>query len=134
MILIATILLVAILIFKIVHDYKKWIDGKIIDHRNKKNWIILAVSCIPSIILYSIPCNSWWAVPISATMSALFIWLFFDGFYNILRGFNWWYTGTDDKEDALTDNFLQSIPLWLHIVIKILPLITIIYLYIKSLS
>lgn len=57
----------------------------------------------------------------------------FDGFYNIFRGFGWFFTGSEDGAgDARTDNFFQAIPLWGNIVIKIGgSLVTIIFYILK---
>ena len=58
-------------------------------------------------------------VAVTVTMTGTWYWLLFDGIYNRIRGFNWWFTGSNDRDDAGTDNFLQSIPLWLHVTIKV---------------
>lgn len=55
---------------------------------------------------------------------------FFDGFYNIFRGYGWFFTGSEDgSADAITDNFFQAIPLWLHATIKIIGSLTSILIY-----
>ena len=72
------------------------------------------------------------AFAIPAAMIALFIWLFFDGLYNKVRGFNWWFTGSNDPDDAKTDNFLQRLKLWQHVVIKIGGLALFVTLYILT--
>lgn len=55
---------------------------------------------------------------------------FFDGFYNIFRDHPWFFTGSEDGDaDAVTDNFFQSIPLWLHATIKLVGSIASILLY-----
>jgi hypothetical protein len=63
-------------------------------------------------------------------MMAFFIWLFFDGLYNKIRGFNWWFTGSNDADDAKTDNFLQGLKLWQHVAIKVGGVVVTVTLYI----
>lgn len=133
MIIIATILLLAALTFKIVHDYKFWLKGRGVNH--KLEWWWMVAMCSPSIALFTLASKFFWylALPISAGMCSSFIWLFFDGIYNILRREGFFYTGTNDPEDAASDNFLQAIPTWTQVFIKTLPLGILIYLYIVSL-
>jgi len=130
MIAIAIIIPIFLLIIKLVNDYRLWLDSKPVNH--SKEWKILVACCIPSIILFTLKSNLDWyfAIPLSGLMIAFFIWLFFDGIYNVLRGFNWWFTGSDDADDAKSDNFLQSLKLWQHIAIKIGGLALLITIYI----
>lgn len=137
MIIIAIILLIIVLVAKVIGDVRLWMNERKIDHRKEKwRWWVLALCCSPSIVLFTLASDFFWyvAAPLSAVMCALFVWLMFDGCYNIARRENWWYTGTDDKEDAVTDNFLQAIPKWTHILIKTVPLGILIYIYIKGVS
>lgn len=46
-------------------------------------------------------------------------WLLFDGLFNVLRGLNWWSTGSEDPDDAKTDNFLQTLTRWEHVTVKV---------------
>ncbi len=133
---IAIVLLLIVLGAKVYGDVRLWMNERHIDHKKEKwRWWVLALSCSPSIVLFTLASDFFWyiAAPVSAAMCALFIWLMFDGLYNIARRENWWYTGTDDKEDAITDNFLQAMPLVIHILIKTVPLGLLIYFYIKGL-
>lgn len=136
MIIIATILLFIVLAAKVFGDVRLWMKERKIDHRKEKwRWWLLVLGCSPSVALFTLASEFYWylALPLSAGMCSLFMWLMFDGFYNIARRENWWYTGTDDPEDAATDNFLQAIPLVIHIILKTVPLAILIYIYIKSL-
>lgn len=57
----------------------------------------------------------------------------FDGFYNVFRGYNWFFTGSEDGAgDAMSDNFFQSIPLWAIISIKLVGSVASIFLYYKN--
>lgn len=51
-----------------------------------------------------------------------------------MRGFPAFYTGTNDKDDAKTDDFLQSLPIWLGAAIQIVLAGGSIYLYVIGLS
>jgi len=130
MMTIAIIIPIVLLIIKLVYDYRLWLGSKPVNH--KKEWLILAACCIPSIVLFTLQSNFAWyfAAPLSGLMIAFFIWLFFDGLYNKLRGFGFWFTGSDDPDDAKTDNFLQSLKLWQHIAIKVGGLLLLILTYI----
>lgn len=133
---IAIVLLLIVLAVKVFIDVRLWMNERKIDHKKERwRWWVLALSCSPSIALFTLASNFLWyiAAPLSAVMCALFIWLMFDGIYNIARRENWWFTGTNDKEDAIPDNFLQAVPLWMQILLKTVPLATLIYLYIKGL-
>lgn len=122
MISIAIILVLAVLAIKLGYDYKLWKKELPVDH--KKEWKLMAVGCIPSIVLLSFGVHgfskdAFLSLPFSASAIAFFIWLMFDGIYNKIRNLDWWYTGTDDPDDASTDNFLQKLKLWQHIAIKV---------------
>jgi hypothetical protein len=122
MIIIAILLTLAILTGKLVYDYNLSKKELPVDH--KKEWKLIAIGSIPSVILFSLGAHgfSWNALlssPFAGLMIAFFIWLMFDGIYNKLRGFGWWFTGTDDPDDASTDIFLQKLKLWQHIAVKV---------------
>lgn len=136
MITVAIILLIVALAYKIIHDYKWWLKERHIYHKKEWwRWLITAATCSPSIVLFTLSSPLIWyiALPLSCGMCAGFIWLFFDGIYNLLRRENFFYTGTDDKEDAVPDDFLQALPLWANILVKTIPLGILIYLYINTL-
>ena len=119
MMLAAIILFFAVLAWDVISDYQKWLKGRGVIH-GKEAWI-RCVMLIPAIVLFTVahPGNSWWHLAYTLVMCFFVFWTIFDGAYNVLRGFNWWFTGSNDPDDADTDNFLQSIPLWLHILIKL---------------
>jgi hypothetical protein len=126
-------LVIIVLTAKLVGNYKLWLQRKPVNH--KKEWVFMALGCVPSIILYTLASDFMWyiAAPVSALMFAFFIWLFFDGIYNLLRRYGFFFTGSDDADDAVSDNFLQALPLALHVLIKTVPLGLLIYFYIKGL-
>jgi len=126
----AIILPIIIVAVKLLLNYQLWEKGKPVKHT--KEWWIMAVGCVPSIVLFTkLSPVIWYIVaPVSAAMIAFFIWLFFDGLYNVIRKFNWWFPGSNDADDAKTDNFLQRLKLWQHVAIKVGGLILFITLYI----
>lgn len=132
MIAVAILITIVTLVFKLINNYNRW---KREDYTIKhfKEWIIMIVVNIPSIVVFTMESKLLWyfAAPLSGAMIAFFLWLFFDGIYNLLRKYNFWFTGSDDKDDAKSDNFLQSIPVWLQAVIKIggLALFLTLYIY-----
>ena len=118
----AIILVLVVLAIKLGYDYNLLKKELPVDH--KKEWKMMAIGCIPSILLLSFGVhgfskNAFFSLPFSASAIAFFIWLMFDGIYNKLRNLSWWYTGTDDPGDASTDNFLQKLKLWQHIAVKV---------------
>jgi len=53
-----------------------------------------------------------------------------EALFNLMRGYNIWFTGSNDEDDAFTDNIIQGIPLWQHIAIKLGGVILFTYFYI----
>jgi hypothetical protein len=127
-------LTLVLLIAKLVVDFNQWCDQKHINH--KLEWIILAIlSAAPIYFFTKISVIYWWlAAMLSGLMIAFFIWIFFDGIFNKLCGHSWWFTGSDDPDDAKTDNFLQRLKLWQHVAIKIGGLAIMIILYILTIK
>ena len=122
--------MLVIIVLKLILNYYHWLDNKAVNH--SKEWIAMAVASLPAIYFFTKASALPWyfPAPISALMIAWFIWLLFDGLYNKIRGFNWWFTGSDDKDDAVTDNFLQSVALWQQKFIKVGGLALFVTLYI----
>lgn len=121
-----------IIIFFIVLSIDLFTDLRIGDKVNHQRGAIVRVlgliPCLVCLIVYR-PVK-WWIAP---SLMCFNYWNLFDGFYNIFRGFGWFFTGSEDGAgDAASDNFLQSIPLWAHICIKILGSLITIFLYFKN--
>lgn len=143
MIAIAIIIPFIIVAIKVMLNYEDHQTNRPINH--PKEWRVMALCSLPAVVIFGIK-SSLFLMPseylilevlytaaafaIPAAMIALFIWLFFDGLYNKVRGFNWWFTGSNDPDDAKTDNFLQRLKLWQHVVIKIGGLALFVTLYI----
>jgi len=112
------------LVFWLDIDVTRWYHNKPILH--KREWLFKAYTCVPSIIILGFDHHTWhWYLAAIATlMLAAWWWLLFDGFYNIRRVVGgkrvpWFFTGTNDPDDAVADNFLQGLKTWQHISLKI---------------
>ncbi len=135
-IMFSILLLICAIIFCVIHDYLEFLDKGKIDHRNKKPLLIKAIAVLPAWLLFAFNSEAklLWASSVSLLMCCSWFWLFFDGLFSVIRGYNFWFTGSEDgKEDAQTDNLLQSVPLWLHIFIKVTLIVISTYVYIKLL-
>jgi hypothetical protein len=122
-----------LLIYKLHNNFRKWRNGyKTVKH--SKEWVYVAISemivaGIPLII--SSEANLFLTIAIVEGMIGFWFWLLFDGIYNLIRKFPFFFTGSEDgKEDAKTDNFLQKLSLWQHVCVKIIPVILFTYLFI----
>lgn len=128
-IILAAILEHLILLWDIEADFKFWKQERPINHSNQgfKRLMLLSVP----IILYSIPLywkvDSLWLqigiivliVGISFLHVCFRYWLLFDGLLSNKKRFNFWNLGSDGPEDGVTDNFLQKLPKWQHIALKV---------------
>lgn len=117
--------------FDLISDFKKWITHRSVDHTFEA-WQ-RAIFLIPSIILFHLSCPNQQLKSLLIIILFLFFtyWLFFDGFYNKLRGYDWWFMGSDDKDDAKLDNLQQWLGLKCTKILKIGGFIITFFLYIK---
>ena len=134
MTILAFILLAAAIAFNVWYDLRLYFKEKRRPH--KKGWRLKASTAIPSLVLlFWVSEYKWYyAAGFSVFMAMSWFLLLFDGFYNAFRGFGFFYRGTNDTDDAKTDNFFQSIPMWAGIAIKILLFVGSTYLYIMGLN
>lgn len=92
-------------------DYKR-LSSNTINH-NRGAWLRIA-GLIPSICLLYFPLQSdsllYTTIKLLASVGILFsvYWEFFDGWLNKKRGYSWRFNGSDDSNDASSDNFLQK--------------------------
>lgn len=100
-------------------DYGKWLKGESINHK-KEFWLRIALLS-PSLIMFIVCRGQPIVLSLIATfaMTGFVYWTLFDGQFNLLRKQRFFFTGSDDPDDATTDNFLQQIPEWLQAIIKI---------------
>lgn len=131
--LIPIILFLSVLIWDILTDYNKW--KKNIPVKHKKEFWIRFYLLLPSIILFTAfhPFIWWIGLILVSIMEGFTFMLLFDGFYNRLRGDNFWFTGSDDEDDASTDNFLQRLSKVQLILFKTIPTAISIFFYIYTL-
>jgi hypothetical protein len=120
-------------------DLKQWYKKRnsintksIIDHT--KEWLIMALLSAPSGVIFTFESKLiWWkASPLSSLMIMFFLWVFVDGFFNVFRKKNFFFTGSGESTGANTDKFLKHLPTWLQVIIKVGGMITFITLYIYS--
>lgn len=129
------ILLGSAIAFNVWYDLRLWFKEKRRPH--KKGWRLKASTSIPALcMLFWVSEYKWYyAAGFSVFMSMSWFLVLFSGFYNVLRGYNFFFNGSEDgKDDAVTDNFFQSIPFWLGNLIKLVLLAGSTYLYIMGLS
>lgn len=126
--------------YNVNYDHKIWIKQRDSSHSyrpHKKGWRLKAVTSIPAVLFLALPSEfKWfWALSFSICLCmAVFLFLF-DGWSAIKKGKGFFYTGTIDKgEDPETDKFFRSLPLWLHISIKSILVLSSGYIYILGLQ
>jgi len=125
-------LFIAALVYCLIRDYKKILDGGI-NHKNLSHWIIKALACTPCIVTLAwVSGGRWmWALAFTSAMVACVFWLSFDICLNLLRGEKWYYNGSPDKFDSITEKGLKPFPIWLQQGIKIICVAATIYIYTK---
>jgi len=115
------------------------IDNRRILKKNRINhwWhgTIKISSATPSVyLLFRNLDNVFWPVAIGISLLIMwaYFWLIFDGSLNLLRNQHFFFYGSEDgKDDAQSDNFLQSIPVWVGAAIKIALCIATTFVYYK---
>lgn len=119
-----------VLAWDITSDVHKWKINIPINHTKEAGIRILIL--IPSIILLSIPHFTIIKLLLSILLHFSLWWIIFDGFYNLLRGYDWNYTGSIDDDDATLDKVLRKLgPIWSNI-LKISILIISLTFYLKN--
>lgn len=125
--IIGIILFFCILYWDVTTDYKKWKNDIPVNHT--KEGIIRSLLLSPVPLLLSLPFITIWELVITIPLVGFMWLLLFDGFYNKVRGFNWWFLGSEDKDDPWWDKFQRKIPLKILKITKIgIPLLLIICL------
>lgn len=111
---------IVVLILFLNHDLNKWRQNKPVDHGGKSVLRRLPFQ-LPSVALFSLYALNWWAVPVSYLMICAFWWEFFDGIYNVSRGYRWRFNGSFNDPghtDAGTDKFLRRLKPWQQMIVK----------------
>ena len=128
------------LIGKLIYDYNLFLKRKAVNHG--REWVILAILEAPVAYLFasvdSVGFSFLFLVSmlVAGLMIAFYIWLMFDGIYNLLRGEDWWFIGSPANvtgwysEDSKTEIFLRKVGITWQIIIKLCGLILFTTLYI----
>lgn len=108
---------------EVLHDYRLWKAERYADINHLSSWVRRANTLVPCIGLLTVAIDphGWQLLVaglVSTVLCAFTWWMLFDGWFNNIRGFNWWYTGSNDPNDAHTDNFIQGLRKWQHIAVK----------------
>lgn len=130
MITAGVLLFIAVLAWDIVTDYHKWLKGKVVNHT--KEWWLRAALLFPAVGSFAAALPIHWlkGCILSAAMIAFAWWLLFDGIYNLLRGFGWWFNGSKDAaNDGWLDSLLMQMEDWQEALLKILPITILIFVY-----
>lgn len=113
---------VVITLAKTFIDHNKWADQKTINHKMEW-WVMFFTSWVPGYLfgLYNTDLTSWMQIKeavqlfsfwisfvSSGLMMAFFIFNFFPGLYNKFRGFSWWFPGSKDFNDSITEKYLKK--------------------------
>lgn len=108
-IVLAILFFLVVLAFDLYSDYKKWITNRSVDHTFEA-WQ-RGMFLVPSVLAFhmAIPDREIWSILIVPLPIFFYYWFLFDGLYNKLRGYDWWFLGSDDSDDAKLDNLLQAI-------------------------
>lgn len=140
---------------KLIIDFRKWKHNQSVDHVAEWKWVA-GFEMGTSGLLFIIAANTknptdgidfamlMLSIAIVAFMIASWFWFLFDGIYNVIRKYHakkhhwmliigqydFWYTGSNEKDDAATDNFLQTLKPWQHKAIKTGAIIIFTTLYI----
>ena len=122
--------------FLVLMDYRLWLKHK--DVKHKTEWWLKAGLLTPVISALASSTNLYplLSIPLCSGMVAFSFWIIFDGAYNIVRGFNFWFNGSPDlkKDDSLFDKFLRKLSPWQDAAVKFVPLVIMIYLYCKTIQ
>jgi hypothetical protein len=90
---------------KLIHDYRLWLRKKPVNH--SLEWVLMVLANSYPIYLFAKASTLHWIY--GAILSGAMV----------VRGYHFFFTGTDDSNDAKMDNFLQSLSLWQHVAVKV---------------
>ena len=125
----AIAILLVTIYFKVAYDFKLWQRHIPVNH--PKEITIIAIPVSVSIFLLAISTD--YALPYNYLVS-LFLcssWYFFlfNGFYNLVRRYNWWFIGTPDANDSWTERFFRAIGMPTTIALQLLLILISTYFY-----
>lgn len=130
------ILFLLALAIELVIDYKAFLKARIVKHKTKpvKRFFML----LPSILCFTAnhPFNWYEAMPIVIIMQAAVWWLLFDGLYNIIRNYPWWFNGghndPTEPDSSTLDKWLSKLSDKQEAALKIALAVSSIIVYIKT--
>lgn len=133
-IIIASVLFYRVLRKDVFSDFAKWNNNIPIKHT--KEWAVRAFHLTPTLLFLTLPIYTFsldilYKFISTCSLTAFTYLILFNGWYNTKRGFNFWFTGSDDKDDPITDNILQFLPKWLGITLQLAAVAISLYFYIK---
>jgi hypothetical protein len=123
MVLVSCILFFAVLGLFLALHFRRWLQTRGVNH--KRTALIRCACLLPSTAGFTMasPGQHFWVFILAAFMQAFVFWVLFDGFYNRLRGFKWWYGGghndPTEKDDSILDQFISSTNGFLGQIIKL---------------
>ena len=133
-------MIIAIFIFVLVLgiclavDYHKWLSHEDINHTIRFFYRI--VFLLPTAVGLTVQAdNDWYKVlPVVYVMLG-FAWVnLFDGIYNVLRSYGWYFNGSrDEQHDSKIDRFWMALPNWLEACLKIGGFLAAVFTYYKML-
>lgn len=122
---IAISLFIGAILFNSWFDWRKWkanLNAASNRRNHKKGWRLKFVTCIPSVVFFALASDFLWVINLIsvALMEVGLFSLFFDGVLNIFKSQPFFYLGSDDDNDAHTDDFYQSMSHGWHITLKLI--------------
>ena len=117
--------------FFAVYDANLWVDRKPQNHFH--GWLLMAfISILPGVFFMRAIDIDWFLeIPLVFSMLCLFLWLTFDGLYNILIGQKFFFTGTGGaKDNSKLDEWLRTKTPKQVKLIKTIPLSILVLTYI----
>lgn len=132
--IVAVFLFLIVLVICLAIDYHKWLGHQNINHAIR--FLYRIAFLLPTAAGLTIQAdNDWYKVlPVVYVMLG-FAWVnLFDGIYNVLRGYGWYFNGSrDEQHDSKFDRFWMALPNWLEAVLKIGGFSAALFTYIKML-
>jgi len=133
-IIIASVLFYRVLRKDVASDFTKWQNNIPVKHT--KEWAIRALNLIPTLLFLTLPIYHFSLDVlykfISVCSLVAFVYLvLFNGWYNRKRNFDFWFTGSNDADDPITDNILQLLSKPVRIILQLAAIAVSLFFYIK---
>lgn len=109
-------------------DFTKWKNGLYDQIGHIKHLPYKVLTTLPSYVM--VLCREDVHFVISGLLYMSAWWLFFDGFFNLWRGFPFFKRGSNDKYDPIIENITERMSNWLIVSTKIVVFIVLIVVYI----